>query len=49
VWENNMNFIWRETNGEDKKIFNDWHKKAKLKNNDYDNISVFLQHLFQKD
>ena len=37
-----MNFIWRETNGEDKKNFNDWHKKAKLKNNDYDNISVFL-------
>ncbi len=37
-----MNFIWRETTSEDKQLFNTWHKQAKLKNAEYDNISMFL-------
>lgn len=37
-----MNFTWREITDEDLKIFNNWHKMAKLKNNEYDGISVFL-------
>lgn len=37
-----MNFTWRETTDDDKKLFNNWHKLSKLKNNEYDGISVFL-------
>lgn len=37
-----MNFTWRETTSADLKLFNDWHRQAKIKNNQYDNISVFL-------
>ena len=37
-----MNFTWRETTEEDINTFNAWHKQAKLKNNSYDSLSVFL-------